>query len=117
MYLSIREYLYLIVLDKSLSKDYYWAMVTNSQAVQVKVTLPNELYFFLKSKADRFGLTMSSYMKHLALRDVQDMDLPTFKMSPKNEEIALKALEELRNGKAHEIIDIDDYLNSLNKGK
>ena len=87
--------------------------MSNTQSSQIKITLPNELYMFLKSKADRFGLTMSSYIKNLVINDVQDMDIPVFKMSEKTEKIALKALKDFRVGKTKEIKNIDKYLDSL----
>lgn len=87
---------------------------TQSQpSVQVKVTLPAQLQEFAQSKADKFGMTLSSYIKHLVLDDVKDMDFPTFTMSKKTEEIALQALEDHRQGKTTEITDIDDFLNNL----
>lgn len=87
--------------------------MANLQTTQIKITVPNELYFYLKSKADKFGLTMASYIRNLAINDVKDMDIPTFKMSEKTEKIALKALEDYRNGKTRKIDDIDKYLDSL----
>lgn len=80
---------------------------------QVKVTLPQELYAYLKSKADKFGLTMSSYIKNLIINDVKDVNIPTFKMSEKREKIALDALKKHRKGKTRKIDDIDEYLSSL----
>ncbi len=80
---------------------------------QVKVTLPNQLYFYLKSRADRYGLTTSSYLKNLILDDVKDLDLPTFKMSAETEAKGLKALEEYQSGKTKKVTDIDSYFYRL----
>ena len=66
---------------------------------QVKVTLPYELYFYVKSKADKFGLNLASYLKHLVVNDVKDIDTPVFKMSDVREKIALKAVEDFKKGK------------------
>jgi antitoxin component of RelBE/YafQ-DinJ toxin-antitoxin module len=88
-------------------------MLTTAQSVQVKVTLPAQLQQFVQSKADKFGMTVSSYIKHLVLDDVRDMDMPIFTMSAQTEEIALKALEEHRQGKTTEIKDIDEFLADL----
>ena len=85
----------------------------NQTSTQIKVTIPEELYFFLKSRADKFGLNTSSYLKHLIIDDVKDLDIPTFKMSEKREKISLKALQDYKDGKTIEINDIDEYLNSL----
>jgi len=58
-------------------------------------------------------MTLSSYIKHLVLDDVRDMDIPTFTMSAKTEKIALQALEDHKQGKTTEIKDIDDFLTNL----
>lgn len=71
--------------------------LTNS--TQVKVTLPYELYFYVKSKADRFGLNLASYLKHLVVNDVKDIDIPVFKMSGTREKIVLKAVSDYKDGK------------------
>ena len=51
------------------------------QTTQVKITLPDELYLLLKSKAQKYGLPLASYVKNLVLNDVKDVDIPVFKMS------------------------------------
>jgi len=81
----------------------------NQTSTQIKVTIPEELYFFLKSKADRLGLNTSSYLKHLIIDDVKDLDIPTFKMSEKTEKKGIKALEDYKAGKTKEIKDIDAF--------
>ena len=80
---------------------------------QIKVTLPNQLYAYLRSKADKFGLTTSTYVKNLIIDDVKDVDIPTFRMSPENEKIALQALKEHREGKSQKIDNIGEYLDNL----
>lgn len=84
-----------------------------TQSSQIKVTLPGQLYGFAKSKADKFGLTLSSYVKNLIIDDVKDVAVPTFKMSSKREKIALKALKEYKEGKVNEIENVEEYLNTL----
>ncbi|KKQ74391.1 MAG: hypothetical protein US96_C0033G0008 [Candidatus Woesebacteria bacterium GW2011_GWB1_38_5b] len=102
----------IIVLDKSLTWYYYCSM-SNIQTTQIKVTLPEELYLHLKSKAEKFGLGLASYMRHLVINDVKDVDIPVFKMSRQREEIALKALEDYRAGKTTSVKNIDSYLADL----
>ena len=75
----------------------------NTQTTQIKVTLPDELYLHLKSKAEKFGLNLASYVRHLVINDVKDVDVPVFRMSEKTEKIALKAIEDYKNGKTHKI--------------
>jgi len=74
-------------------------IMSDTQATQIKVTLPNELYLHLRSKAEKFGLNLASYIRHLVINDVKDIDIPVFKMSEKREEIALKALKDYKSGK------------------
>jgi hypothetical protein len=87
--------------------------MSNLQATQIKVTLPDELYLHLKSKADKFGLGLSSYIRHLVINDVKDIDIPVFKMSEQREKIAQKALEDYRTGKTTTVENVDDYLANL----
>lgn len=86
--------------------------MSNTQATQVKVTLPDELYLHLKSRAERFGLNLAAYIRNLVINDVKDIDIPIFKMSEKRENIALKALKDYRSGKTKAIDNVDDYLAS-----
>ena len=83
------------------------------QATQVKITLPDELYFHLKSKADKFGLNLASYVRHLVINDVKDSDVPTFIMSDKREKIAFDALDDYKNGRTKPMGDIDAYLDTV----
>ena len=86
--------------------------MSNIQTTQVKVTLSNELYLHLKSKAEKFGLNLAAYIRHLVINDVKDVDIPIFKMSTKTEKIALKALNDFRNNKTRAVDNIDKYLES-----
>jgi hypothetical protein len=85
----------------------------NQSSTQIKVTIPKELYFFFKSRADKFGLNTSSYLKHLIINDVKDIDLPTFKMSEKTEKKGFKALGDYKSGKTKEIKDVDTFFDNL----
>lgn len=85
----------------------------DSQATQIKVTLPNELYLHLKSKAEKLGLNLASYIKHLVINDVKDIAVPTFRMSEGREKIALKAINDYKAGKTKALRDIESYLESL----
>jgi len=80
---------------------------------QLKVTLPVRLYDFVQAKAEKFGLTMSAYLKHLIFEDVKDMDLPTFPMSAKTEASLEKALEDLSAGRAKKFKSVDALMSSL----
>ena len=84
-----------------------------TDVTQIKVTLPDPLMDFLASKAGKFGVTVSSYVKNLIINDVKDMDFPVYRMSEKTEAIGLQALEDYRAGKTIEIKDIDEYFDNL----
>lgn len=92
---------------------YYYGTMADLNTSQVKVTLPNQLYFFMKSKADKFGLTTSSYLKNLIIDDVKDLDLPTFSMSDKTEAKGLEAAKEYKAGKTKKVTNIESYFKDL----
>jgi antitoxin component of RelBE/YafQ-DinJ toxin-antitoxin module len=84
-----------------------------SPSIQIKITLPLQLQEFVQSKADKFGLSVATYIRHLVLDDVKDMDMPVFKMSEKTEKNVLKALKEHTQGKTHQIDDIEEFVADL----
>ncbi len=83
----------------------------SASVTQIKISLPDPLYDYLSSKAGKFGLTLSSYVKNLIIDDVKDMDYPVYQASDKIEESYKKALQE-RN-QATEISDVDEYFKTL----
>lgn len=87
--------------------------MSTAQTTQIKITLSNELYFHLRSKAEKLGLNLASYVRHLVINDVKDVDIPTFKMSTKTEKRGLQALREHEKGKTTEVTDVDKYFDSL----
>ena len=82
-------------------------------STQLKVTLPAQLYDYVQAKTQRFGLTMSAYLKYLILEDVKDMEMPEFTMCQSTEETALKSLKEFRSGKTKAIRSVDGFVRSL----
>lgn len=52
-----------------------------TETTQIRVTLPVQLQGFLQVKADKFGLSLSAYVRNLVINDVQDVAYPTFEMS------------------------------------
>ncbi|OGM30884.1 hypothetical protein A2630_02705 [Candidatus Woesebacteria bacterium RIFCSPHIGHO2_01_FULL_44_10] len=80
---------------------------------QIKVTLPGELYAYLKSKSDRYGLTLAAYVRNLVINDVKDVAIPVFRMSQKRERVALQALRSYQKKQTNEITNINKYLNNL----
>lgn len=84
-------------------------MVT--QQAQVKITLPLALKEFLESKAFKFDMPISSYIRHLILKDVEDLEYPVFQVSDKT---VKKAKEAVKNkDKSILVGDVDKFFKNL----
>lgn len=84
-----------------------------TQTAQVKLTLPSQLNALLASKAGRFGLPTASYVRHLILNDVSDMDLPEFIPSAKTEKAYLDSKKDELAGNIHYVKKTKDYFAKL----
>lgn len=78
---------------------------------QIKVNIPFAMKDYLESKANKFGMPIAGYIKHLILKDVEDMDYPVFEASDKTVKSYKKAVKE--KDKAIKITDIDKFFNDL----
>ncbi|KKS47241.1 MAG: hypothetical protein UV09_C0007G0001, partial [Candidatus Gottesmanbacteria bacterium GW2011_GWA2_42_18] len=78
-----------------------------TQQVQVKLNLPLALKEYLESKAMKFDMPIAGYIKHLILKDVSDLDYPTFRISESSEVKVKKALNEKK--KTNKISDVSAY--------
>ncbi len=85
----------------------------NTQQSQIKVNIPLPLKDYLESRASKFGMPLAGYIKHLILKDVADMDYPTYQASEQTEQAYKKALEEYDAGKTIKVDDIDKFFNDL----
>lgn len=65
-----------------------------TQQTQIKLNLPVALKEYLESKAAKFGMPLAGYIKHLILKDVEDMDYPTFEASDSTIKALKKAMKE-----------------------
>jgi hypothetical protein len=83
----------------------------NTNVTQVKVSLPGPLFDYASSKAGKFGITLSSYIRNLILNDVKDMDYPVHHASTMTEESYQNALRERSD--ALEVKDLDTFFKSL----
>ena len=86
-------------------------MITQTNSTQIKVNLPVELKDFLASKSNRYGLTLSSYVKHLIIKDVADLAYPTFKASAQIEQSYAEAIRDKK--KAVAVTDVDELFDNL----
>lgn len=67
---------------------------------QIKLNLSVTLKDFLESKARRFGIPMSDYLKHLILRDIEGEEYPVFEASEATIKATKEALKDLKIGKS-----------------
>ena len=82
-----------------------------TQQTQIKVNLPSNLKDYLESKANKFGMPLAGYVKHLILKDVEDMDYPVFNASDRT---INKASEALKNkDKSVLVEDPDTFFKNL----
>ncbi len=82
-----------------------------TQSTQIKITLPLALKEFLASKAAKYDMPIAGYVKHLIMKDVEEMDYPVFKASKKIEQEAEEALTDYDN--AIEVSNVDEYFKNL----
>lgn len=66
----------------------------NTQA-QLRINLPLALQELLRSKASKFGVPLTQYVKHVLIKEVETEPYPVFMASEETEKAAKKALEEL----------------------
>jgi hypothetical protein len=78
---------------------------------QLKISLPLSLYDYLNSKAGKFGVTLSSYVKNLIINDVKDMDFPTFQASAELEHSYRQAKKQKKQ--AIKVEDMGQFFDSL----
>lgn len=79
--------------------------------IQLKINLTQELQELLKSKASKFGVPLTQYVKHVLMKDVEDEDFPVFKASAETEKAAEEALK--NRDKAVKITDVHEYFKNL----
>lgn len=66
--------------------------------IQLKINLTTQLQELLASKAGKFGVPLTQYVRHVLMKDVEDTEYPVFKASEATEKAAEEALRQL--GKA-----------------
>lgn len=82
-----------------------------TQQAQIKLNLPLSLKEYLESKASKFGIPLAAYIRHLILKDIEDMDYPTYVASDKTIREYKKALKE--KDKAIGVKDVDKFFENL----
>lgn len=64
-------------------------------ANQLKINLSQELQELLQSKANKFGVPLTQYVKHVLMKDVENEPYPIFRASEETEKAAKQALAAL----------------------
>lgn len=85
----------------------------NTTQAQIKVNIPLTMKDFLESKASKFGMPIAGYIKHLILKDIEDMDYPTYQASEETEKAYKKAVEEYDTKKTTKVRNIDRFFEEL----
>ena len=85
----------------------------SNTTVQLRVTLPTELQAYLQTKANKFGLNMSAYVKHLIINDVKDIQHPVYQASKEVEQAFQEAKEAEKQNELIEANDLDEFFRSL----
>ena len=84
-----------------------------TQTAQIRVTLPVQLQAYLRTKANKFGLGLSTYIRNLIIDDVKDVDYPVYQMSDKAINNYKEAKKAEKNDSLVEVGDVVDFLNNL----
>lgn len=84
-----------------------------TQQAQIKLNLPLALKEFLESKASKFDIPVAAYLKHLVLKDVENMEYPTFEASDRTIKKAKEALKNI--DKSILVEDIDEFFKNPRK--
>lgn len=85
----------------------------NTQQAQIKLNIPVTMKDYIESKAHKFGMPVAAYIKHLILKDIENMDFPIYQASEETEKAYKKALEEHNADKTKHIQDIDNFFEEL----
>lgn len=65
-----------------------------TKQTQIKLNLPVQLKDYLESRAARFGMPIAGYVRHLIVKDVEDMEYPVYQASDEIEKAYEKAMKE-----------------------
>ena len=85
----------------------------NTPQSQIKVNIPAKMKSYLEIKADKYGMPIGGYIKHLILKDIENMDFPTYQASKSTENAYIEALIDHKSGKTEKVKDINSFFESL----
>jgi len=81
--------------------------------VQLKISLSEQLNRLLLGKAQRLGIPLTQYVKHIIVKEVEKEECPTYQMSEKTEKALKKAMKEHKAGKTIKINDLNAFFKQL----
>lgn len=84
-----------------------------TQTAQLRVTLPIQLQNYLQNKSEKFGLSMSSYVRNLIMNDVRSEIYPVYEMSEQSQGELVKAEKARKNKKVIFTNDVSQFLADL----
>ena len=85
----------------------------NTSQAQIKINIPLSMKEYLESKASKFGMPLAGYVKHLILKDIEDMDFPTYQASEETQKAYKEAVKDYQEGKTVKVNDIDTFFDEL----
>ncbi|MBI5122809.1 hypothetical protein HZA75_03030 [Candidatus Roizmanbacteria bacterium] len=85
----------------------------NTPQAQIKINIPKNMKFYLESKANKFGMPIAGYIKHLILKDIEDMDYPIFQASEETEKDYKKAITEALEEKTIKVTNVNSFFEEL----
>ncbi len=69
----------------------------NTQQVQLKISLSEQLNQLLSTRAADVGVPVTQFVKHLIIKDVENISYPVKSISERTEKLARAALDDLDN--------------------
>lgn len=82
----------------------------NTAQIQLKISLSRQLSDLLASKAARVGVPVTQLVKHLILKEVEDITYPTFRMSQSSEDRTHEAIQHIGDA-----VDADVFFRQLHE--
>ncbi len=82
-----------------------------TQQIQLKISLSQQLSDLLASKAARVGIPVTQLVKHLIIKEVENLEYPVFQISESSEKKAQQAMQQIDKA-----ADASDFFKQLNEG-
>ncbi len=83
----------------------------NTTQIQLKISLSQQLNQLLASKAARVGVPVTQLVKHLIIKEVEDVEYPTFHMSQSSENRTREAMQQIDKA-----VNASDFFRQLHEG-